>query len=158
METIKTTVAMCFILIVALCLAKYCTKSDKPIIIKESIEYKTGKKDTVLLFDTIYYALKGKGKIVYDTTFVDSTNGVAVIVNPYSSTLDTIIGRDSFKIKYSYPINEFEFAMKRYDSISYIKQVDTIHYKQIQVVTEPTSWFNYIIAGVGGVVVGLVVR
>lgn len=148
---------MIVLLIVTLFFVKNCTKSEKPIIIHNSTEKIQGKTDTVLKHDTIYLAFKGKGKIEYEKKPVETeVNGKAVIVNPFVAKLDTAIGKDSFKIKYSYPLNEFELNYKRYDSIQYLTRTDTL--KTTNTVIESTPWYEYLIYCLGGFAVGYFVK
>lgn len=154
MENLKIALVMIVLLIVALFFVKNCTKSEKPIIINNPPITIKGKTDTILKYDTIYLYFKGKGKdIVYDKKPVETeVNGKAVIVNPFVAKLDTALGKDSFRIKYSYPLNEFELNYKRYDSIQFISRTDTL--KTTNTVIESKPWYEYLIYCLGGFAVG----
>ena len=157
MENLKIALVMIVLLIVALFFVKNCTQADKPIIIHNSTEKIQGKTDTVFQYDTIIRFIKGKAIIQYrDRPETTEVNGKAVIVNPFVAKIDTAIGKDSFRIKYSYPLNEFELKYKRYDSIQYLSRTDTL--KTTNTIIESNPWYEYLIYVLGGFVVGYQIK
>lgn len=151
MEAIKSNIIaiLCIICIVIFTLHK-CSESDNKPKVIDTIIYKEGKIDTIIKYDTLLTYIRGKGKIQWLPIYIDT--GTNKTVEPFISSLDTCIKKDSFKISYSYPINEFTLNVKRYDSTIYIKQVDTLHISKMEI-TEKTNWI-YVI---GGSVIGLIV-
>lgn len=156
MENLKSYTILVLIGIVIILLV--LTKCSEPALKQiETTIYKPGRIDTVIQERIVYSGFKGKGKVKVDDKPIEAEfNGKAYIVNPFVAKLDTAIGKDSFRIKYSYPLNEFELNYKRYDSIQFITRTDTLKITNTIIETESKPWYEYLIYAIGGFTVGYV--
>ncbi|MCX6146060.1 MAG: hypothetical protein NTW25_02250 [Candidatus Kapabacteria bacterium] len=155
MEKIKNIVIVIVLILISL-FALFIMKSSNS---KSTTIYLKGKTDTVvkLKHDTI--TLQGRGIIEYrDKTIYVEINGKKTEVTPFEAKLDTLINQDSINIKYNYPVNVFDLTYKRHDSIITINKTDTLKTVNTEYVKDNTKWYENLIYGVGGFVIGLVVK
>lgn len=135
----------------------FCSNYDKGL--NEQI-------DTVIITKPAepIYIDTGKAKIVYRTKYIKKID--TIIVHNYGNgqdtiytspsfvaRLDTIVNQDTFKIKYFYPENYFNFRLNRkFDTLRAI----TI-FKDKVIFENKRSWWEYLATFAGGIVLGYLI-
>lgn len=141
------------IILLSIILFKFTSNDVKTIV------YKPGKTDTIIVLKPDIIVLQGHGKIEYrDKTVYVEIEGKKKEVTPFEAKLDTLINQDSIKIKYNYPVNLFDLYYKRHDSIITITKTDTLNTINTEFVKDNTKWYENLIYGIGGFVIGLVIK
>lgn len=73
-----------------------------------------------------------------------------IVTRPFTATIDTVFRTDTIRVRYDYPENEMQLAIRM--------ATDTVYHQKIEVIEcDETAWWETPAIATGGIIIGILI-